>query len=850
MGNNQAGKGQRLSKGPQGRRDGDPGRPRVRRARSDIGSRRSLRVTKLSTQQTLSQRNLRNKDVTRQCKANAKAREIEAWDDSIGLAHAEDEDAATKKYRLQTSLTESEHGTEDLDSRSSTFADSSIQQDSLVNTDEEEYDVCQHQRHGKSQRLKESITGYDDLKEMLTSLQKSIKTAKAKSWIRKSFKLRRSTSDVNVSYGGKGRGRTSPHLVQQNLQDEIDALPGSPNKARRKRHVPRSSQSRSSKLRRSMSDVDISYRGHKIGDPRRVPKEESKYKIRSKRERLLDGDLEEANQGEKSHEYSSPRTKDRRIRQLGGVQVSSTLRRSMSDVDISYHGNRKGYTSPRPHPIATRRPVPIDKEPEDPTFKDTAEVLRADNQRKHNSKRQDCRRRFGTSSSLRRSMSDVDISYRATDKETSPTHRKRLLHNVPPVEYAEDSSDGKRSDENLVILGSFRAGEDTGRKGKDGRKPAEPIGAGAKIVTDLVDGVKQSLGIPEEDVKEGETTYTDQLPDLIQGWATRQYTDSKKDDDSGFIDNLMGRFNVFFGDESKGRRHGEQVILGSWAEGEDAGRQATVNDSGFIQNLKESLLSSAGIDGMSQHRSGKRGTNESAGLLGSWAGGEDSGKSCSNEPGPLGFLGSLRRSFRMSSSEDPAQYGGEDEPVSPVFSGTFVAGEDSGRNRKDGTSAPPSFRDYLPSFASTSEGSAKGRNDHSWFSPEKWWTGEKDQEAKDSPSWIQNLQNSMRKPWGEDKGDENTDNKARSVLDQWTGMDKARTAFDRWKDKTQNKDSNNSNSGWQKRGTHSEQEGSFMDYLGLNKLLNGQKSQGRHPCGVRGNSPRPKDKNSPFSFFS
>ncbi|CAH1240317.1 Hypp5979 [Branchiostoma lanceolatum] len=668
MGNNQAGKGQRLSKGPQGRRDGDPVWSRVRRARSDVGSRRSLR-----------------------------------------------------------------------------------------------------------------------------------ETAKAKSWLRKSFKLRRSTSDVNVSYGGKGRGRTSPHLVQQNLRDEIDALPGSPNKPRRKRHAPRSSQSRSSKLRRSMSDVDISYRGQKIGDPRRVSKEESKYKIRSKRERLLDGDLEEANQGETRHKYSSPRTKDRKIRQLGDVQVSSALRRSMSDVDISYHGNRKGYTSPRPHP--TRRLVtPMDKDPEDTTFKDTAEAAGKDDQRKHNSKRQDCRRRFGTPSSLRRSMSDVDVSYRTTDRETSPTHHKRLLYNVPPVEYAEDSSDGKISDENLVILGSFRAGEDTGRKGKDGRKPAEPVGAGAKIVTDLVDGVKQSLGIPEKDVKEGETTYTDQLPDLIQGWATRQYTDSKKDDDSGFIDNLMGRFNVFFGDESKGRKHGEQVILGSWAGGEDAGRRATVNDSGFIHNLKESLLSSAGIDEMSQHRSGKGGTNESVGLMGSWAGGEDSGRSGSEEPGPFGFLGSLRRSFRMSSGEDPAQYGGEDEPVSPVFSGTFVAGEDSGRNRKGGTSAPTSFRDYLPSFASTSEGSAKGRNDHSWFSPEKWWTEGKDQEAKDSPSWIQNLQNSMRKPWGEDKGDENTDNKARSVLDQWTGMDKARTAFERWKDKTQNKDSNNSNSGWQKRG--------------------------------------------------
>ncbi|XP_035698046.1 uncharacterized protein LOC118431071 isoform X2 [Branchiostoma floridae] len=774
MGNNQAGKVQRSRNGPQGRKNGYPGRSRIRRARSDVGSRRNLRVTKLSTQQTLSQRNLKNKDVSRQIKVSAKAREIKTFYNST--EYVEGENGATKKYKLQNSPNKNEDGIQDLDSRSSTSAETPVNLDS-----QEEDEDCW--RHG-SRRPRECVTGYDDLKE----------TTIGTSRLRKSYKLRRSKSDVNVSYRGRGRGE---------FWDPNDGHRSSPYK----KHIP--SEKRSPYLMKQ----DF-------------------------RERMIEDEMD-----------ASPRSpvKARRKRRPGDGQVSSTLRRSLSDVDVSYRGNRKGHTSPRHRP--TRRPIPVDNDPKDAIFKD-AEAVETDDRRKHNRTR-DHRRRFGMPSNLRRSMSDVDVSYHATNRayNTSPTRHEQFLYNVPPVEYAEDCSEGKISDENLVILGSFKAGEDTGRKGKDGRTPTEPIGAGAKIVTGLVDSVKQSLGIPGEEVKEGETTYTDHLPDLIQGWATRQYTESKKNDDSGFMDNLKGRFNSFFGDDSKGRKQGEHVIHGSWVGGEDAGRQETVNDSGLIHSLKESLLSSARMDETKQHPGRKGGTTDPPGLLGSWAGGEDSGRKSTDEPGPLGFLGSLRRSFRMSSGEDPGPYGGEDEPVSPVFTGTFVSGETTGRNRKGGTSAPSSFRDYLPSFISTNDDSGKQRDDHSWFSPDQWWTGRKDNEANESPSWIQNLQNTMQNPWGDNKRDENAE-KTRSVLDQWTGMGSARNAFDKWRNKAQNKGSDNSSSGGQKRGTRSEQEGSFLDYLGLNQVLNSQKPQGRHPCGMRGYSPRPKDKNSLFSFLS
>ncbi|XP_078616249.1 uncharacterized protein LOC144884669 isoform X2 [Branchiostoma floridae x Branchiostoma japonicum] len=726
MGNNQAGKVQRSRNGPQGRKNGYPGRSRIRRARSDVGSRRNLRVTKLSTQQTLSQRNLKNKDVSRQMKASAKAREIKTFYNST--EYVEGENGATKKYKLQNSPNKNEDGIQDLDSRSSTSAETPVNLDS-----QEEDEDCW--RHG-SRRPRECVTGYDDLKE----------TTIGTSRLRKSYKLRRSKSDVNVSYRGRGRGE---------FWDPNDGHRSSPHK----KHIP--SEKRSPYLMKQ----DF-------------------------RERMIEDEMD-----------ASPRSpvKARRKRRPGDGQVSSTLRRSLSDVDVSYRGNRKGHTSPRHHP--TRRPIPVDNDPKDAIFKD-AEAVDTDDRRKHNRTR-DHRRRFGMPSNLRRSMSDVDVSYHATNRayNTSPTRHEQFLYNVPPVEYAEDCSEGKISDENLVILGSFKAGEDTGRKGKDGRTPAEPVGAGAKIVTGLVDSVKQSLGIPGEEVKEGETTYTDQLPDLIQGWATRQYTESKKNDDSG-----------------------------------------------LIHSLKESLLSSARMDETKQHP-GRKGGTDPPGLLGSWAGGEDSGMKSTDEPGPLGFLGSLRRSFRMSSGEDPGPYGREGEPVSPVFTGTFVPGENTGRNRKGGTSAPSSFRDYLPSFVSANDGSGKQRDDHSWFSPEQWWTGRKDNEANESPSWIQNLQNTMQNPWGDNKRDENAE-KTRSVLDQWTGMGSARNAFDKWRNKAQSKGSDNSSSGGQKRGTRSEPEGSFMDYLGLNQVLNSQKPPGRHPCGMRGNSPRPKDKNSLFSFLS
>ncbi|XP_078696762.1 uncharacterized protein LOC144924927 isoform X1 [Branchiostoma floridae x Branchiostoma belcheri] len=828
MGNNQAGsgKGQRLYRGQNGRRDGHPDRTRVRRAKSDVGSRRNLRVTKLSTQQTLSHKNLRNRDITRQLRAKTKARDIEAYE------YFEDNDRAAKRYRLQSSDDEIEHWIQGRDSTSFTSAENS--QVYL----EEEDDVFQSPRHLR--RPGECVTGLDDIKEMLTSLQKKfdeIPRTKTISRLRKSFKLRRSTSDVNVSYRGKETGesfspnddqksspykkerpseRRSPHVVQQEfrepiVEDEMDALPRSPVtdhvKSRRKRHVPRTSQSRSSKLRRSVSDVDISYRCRENESPRTASKEDNKDKIHARREQLCD---KETDRGDSSLKETKERS--RRIRQRGDLQMSSNLRRSMSDVDVSYRGNRKGRTSPRPRP--TRRPVQKDNDPEDTKCGDRADAAKKDDQRKQHSQ-----------------------------EETSPTCHKRFLYNAPPVEFAEDSSEEKTRDNNPVIFGSFKAGEDTGRKGRDGRKPAEPVGAGAKVVTGLVDSVKQSLGIHEEDVIEGETTYRDQLPHLIQGWATRQYTDSKKDDDTGFLGGWKGRFNVFFGDESKGREREEQVILGSWTGGEDTGRQETVNDSGLINNLKQAFLESTGLH---QPRGRKGGTSESPGFLGTWAGGEDSGRNHTDEPGPFNFLGGLRRSFRTSSGEDHP-YGGEDEPVSPasVFTGTTMGGEDTGRNRKSGTSTSPSFMDYLPSFASAGESSDKQRDDRSWFSPQQWWTGEKDQDTNDSTSWLQNLQNAMQSPWGEDKRDEN-DEKARSVLDQWTGMDKARSVFGRWKDKTQN----NSNSCQKReRGTRAEEKG-LLDYLGVNQLLDGQKSQGRHPCGARGSSPRPRDKKSPFSFFS
>eukprot|EP00058_Branchiostoma_floridae_P004978 XP_002590466.1 hypothetical protein BRAFLDRAFT_124563 [Branchiostoma floridae] len=580
---------------PQGRKNGHPDRSRIRRARSDVGSRRNLRVTKLSTQQTLSQRNLRNKDVSRQMKASAKAREIKTFYNST--EYVEGENGATKKYRLQNSPNKTGDGIQDLDSRSYTSTETLVD---LVSQEEEDEDG----RHGKSRRPKECVTGYDDLKE----------TTIGTSRLRKSYKLRRSKSDVNVSYRGRGRGE---------FWDPNDGHRSSPYK----KHIP--SEKRSPYLMKQ----DF-------------------------RERMIEDKMD-----------SSPRSpvKARRKRRPGDGQVSSTLRGSLSDVDVSYRGNRKGHTSPRHHP--TRRPIPVDNDPKDAIFKD-AEAVETDDRRKHNRTR-DHRRRFGMPSNLRRSMSDVDVSYHATNRayNTSPTRHEQFLYNVPPVEYAEDCSEGKISDENLVILGSFKAGEDTGRKGKDGRTPTEPIGAGAKIVTGLVDSVKQSLGIPGEEVKEGETTYTDHLPDLIQGWATRQYTESKKNDDSG-----------------------------------------------LIHSLKESLLSSARMDETKQHPGRKGGTTDPPGLLGSWAGGEDSGRKSTDEPGPLGFLGSLRRSFRMSSGEDPSPYGGEGEPVSPVFTGTFVSGENTGRNRKGGTSGPENVknnskgRSRTRRFRTNSHSTGKGKH--------------------------------------------------------------------------------------------------------------------------------------------
>ncbi|XP_019637217.1 PREDICTED: uncharacterized protein LOC109479670 [Branchiostoma belcheri] len=555
---------------PNGRRDGHPDRTRVRRAKSDVGSRRNLRVTKLSTQQTLSHKNLRNRDISKQLKAKSKAREIEAYE------YFEDDDGAAKRYRQQSSDDEIGQWIQDRDSTSFTSAENS----QVYLEEEDDIDVPQSPRHGNLRRPGECVTGLDDIKERTKTISR----------LRKSFKLRRSKSDVNVSYRGKEIGESvSPN-------DDQKSSPY-------KKHRPSE--------RRSPQEVQQDFR-----------------------EPIVEDEMDAL-----PRSPVTDHVKSRRKRQRGDLQMSSNLRRSMSDVDVSYRGNRKGRTSPRPRP--TRRPVPRDNNPEDRKCGDRADAAKKDDQRKqHSQEHENSRRHYNvvaTPSNLRRSMSDVDVSYHATDRETSPTHHKRLMYNAPPVEFAEDSSEEKTHGDNPVILGSFKAGEDTGRKGRDGRKPAEPVGAGAKIVTGLVDSVKQSLGIHEEDVIEGETTYREQLPDLIQGWATRQYTDSKKNDDTG-----------------------------------------------LINNLKQTFLESTG---MHQPRGRKGGTSESPWFLGTCAGGEDSGRNHTDEPGPFSFLGGLRRSFRTSSGEDHP-YGGEDEPVSPasVFSGTTVGGEDTGRNRKSGTS--------------------------------------------------------------------------------------------------------------------------------------------------------------------
>ncbi|KAI8517274.1 hypothetical protein Bbelb_058550 [Branchiostoma belcheri] len=350
-------------------------------------------------------------------------------------------------------------------------------------------------------------------------------------------------------------------------------------------------------------------------------------------------------------------------------------------------------------------------------------------------------------------MSDVDVS------------KKKILYNAPPMEYVVDSSDEKLSDENLVILGSFKAGEDNTRR----RRGSQPIGAGAEMFSDFVGGCKKFLRIPEEETVEDRGTYGDHIPGIVYNMVAGGEAEKNRREDEnssgfqGFLASLKRRFNSWTtGGESEKRR---PAFMGSWEGGEDTGSQRDAGKSArFINSLKQSLWGNS----WAHEQSGRDG-DQRVPPVGSWAGGEDTGKDrnhATDDSGLLGVLGSRVKSFWMPSDKD-----GRAGRVG--WADGWTGGEDTGRDQQE-SKGPPSVLDKLPSFKISpppedkcTRKSGDGENALSWFSPRTWWSAIRDlfgmaSEDESEPRWA--VPGYQKQRCRRRSGDKNMDPKSLSPM--------------------------------------------------------------------------------------
>ncbi|XP_066296217.1 filaggrin-like isoform X2 [Branchiostoma lanceolatum] len=176
------------------------------------------------------------------------------------------------------------------------------------------------------------------------------------------------------------------------------------------------------------------------------------------------------------------------------------------------------------------------------------------------------------------------------DSRRSSGSSGKLLYNAPPMEYVVDSSDNKLSDENLVILGSFKAGEDnTGR-----RRGSQPIGRGAAMLSDFASGVKTFLRIPETETVEDRGTYEDHIPGIVHNMVIGGQAGKNQEENSpSLLDSLKSSFDSWTTGESEKRR---PSFVGSWKRGEDTGSHRDAGNSGFMNSLKQSLWGDSGRD--------------------------------------------------------------------------------------------------------------------------------------------------------------------------------------------------------------------------------------------------------------
>ncbi|XP_066296218.1 uncharacterized protein [Branchiostoma lanceolatum] len=470
--------------------------------------------------------------------------------------------------------------------------------------------------------------------------------------------------------------------------------------------------------------------------------------------------------GNNSHEEDGKRSL------FPGNHRSSYLRRSLSDFDISYEEN------------GTRTPVAMSRDrrstlgdcwsnirhfPSDLYISHTSvedmysperrpdqestsmstlqmsevDVIADDPNRKHTAPRTDRRvreRLRTTQACVKKQCKDEKGSgkKKKRNKKRNSGSNGRLLYNAPPMEYVVDSSDDKLSDENLVILGSFKAGEDNTSR----RRGSQPIGGGAAMLSDFVGGVKNFLRLPSEETVEDRGTYEDHIPGILHNVVIGGGEAGKNQEENSpsLLNSLKRRFDSWTTGESEKRR---PAFVGSWQGGQDTGSHGDAGKSGFINSLKQSLW-------------GDSGTREQLGWdgdqrrppIGSWAGGEDTGKDRSNvteDSGPLGSLVNKVRSFWMPSDKD-GRAGREDKPASSAFRDGWAGGEDTGRDRQE-SGGLPSFVNMLPSFKVSpppNEKSTKRSDDKEslgWFSPRSWWSTIKGllgiaTEEETDPSWA------------------------------------------------------------------------------------------------------------------
>ncbi|XP_078616251.1 uncharacterized protein LOC144884670 [Branchiostoma floridae x Branchiostoma japonicum] len=500
----------------------------------------------------------------------------------------------------------------------------------------------------------------------------------------------------------------------------------------------------------------------------------------------LEDDGTESEDSEQSLIYSSGNGSDGdveeecRVRMLPRNRKSPGLRRSLSDFDISY--DESGIRSPTGMPKICRStsdeywsnirgsasdfcisntsvedmygPVRLlDQETSSMSALQMSdldvrcyvkkEVIGNDNKRKHTAPTIDRRvaeRLRSTKPWAKEQCKDDKGSSnkKKRNKERVSGVAERLLYNAPPMEYVVDSSDEKLSDENLVIMGSFKAGEDNTSR----RRSSQPIGAGANILSGFVTGAKTFLRIPEKSTVEDRGRYEDHIPSIVHNMVIGEDAGKKQEENSSLLDRCKKFFASWTTGESEKRR---PAFVGSWEGGEDTGSHGDAGNSGFINSLKESLWGDS-----------PPGTREQFGWDGdqrkppisSWVGDEDTGRDRSNateDSGPMGFLVSRVRSFWLPSDKD-GRAGKQDKPESSVFTGSWAGGEDTGIDHQE-RKGPPSFMDKLPSLQISpppdekSNRNTDNKETLGWLSPQTWWSAIKDlfgteSNEKADPSWA------------------------------------------------------------------------------------------------------------------